>query len=70
MPKKIKIKLRKPDRRDVDGQIWLRHWHALILRECGTDDVAVLIEAMQAYRLCLQFRNLAKELQKWQSLQP
>jgi hypothetical protein len=32
------------------GVRWLRKWHAAIVRECGTDDIAVLI----AGAICLK----------------
>jgi hypothetical protein len=36
------------------GVRWLRKWHEAIVRECGTDDIAVLI----AGAICLKEKEL------------
>ena len=37
---------------------WLRKWHAGVVRECGTDDICVLIEAVKALRQKEHFKKV------------
>jgi hypothetical protein len=41
---------------------WLRDWHAAVLRECGTDDLCVLIEAAKLYRYYCELEALCSKL--------
>lgn len=45
-------------------EAWLRKWHAEIVRQCGTDDIAVLIAAVGLYRQFQHFTQAAEQFNK------
>lgn len=62
MKKKTRTKTRKQPIRSV---AWLRKWHQMVIAECGTDDIAVLLAHKNAYDARQPLIDTLRQTLRW-----